>query len=69
MNLDRFAYGLDDPQDYVEKLEGNCKGCGANIYTNDEVVYFEDDMFCDYICLMKSIGAYEGVAGERTKVR
>ncbi|QBX91047.1 hypothetical protein PHGAL3_0008 [Phage Altai3] len=66
MNLDRFAYGLDDPQD--APVVGECMQCKGEIYKDNEVIRYEGDLFCDTVCLSEfllEIADYEEVvAGE-----
>lgn len=49
MNLDRFAYGLRDPQSYPTVAE--CAQCGCELYRNSEAIRYEGDLFCDRDCL------------------
>ena len=57
MNLDRFAYGLPDPQGVPEKKVGFCNTCQSAISLGDEVIELDGDYYCDYRCLMKHLGA------------
>lgn len=66
MNLDRFAYGLDDPQS--APVVGECGNCRGEIYKDNEVIRYEGDLFCDTVCLSEfllEMADYEEVvAGE-----
>lgn len=63
MSLDRFAYGLPDPQEKPAAVVGNCEHCSAEIMLGDEIIEYSDELFCDTRCLMKRIGAEEKCAG------
>ncbi|WP_339171503.1 hypothetical protein [Anoxybacillus sp. FSL W8-1294] len=49
MNLDRFAYGLRDPQSIP--MIGECAHCHAGIFKGYEVIRYEGELFCDTHCL------------------
>ena len=57
ISLDRFAYGLPDPQDVPEKKVGCCNTCQSAIMQGDEVIELDGDMYCDSVCLMRKLGA------------
>jgi hypothetical protein len=57
ISLDRFAYGLPDPQDVPEKRVGYCNTCQSAIFRGDEVVELDGDLYCDSKCLMRKLGA------------
>lgn len=61
--MDRFQYGLPDPQDKPAALVGACEHCGTEILLGDEVIEYSDELFCDAKCLMNRIGAEEVCAG------
>lgn len=62
MDLDRFAYGLPDAQAKPAALIATCC-CGEDILLGEEVVAYEDNLYCDSRCLMRGIGAVEIAAG------
>lgn len=62
MHLDRFAYGLPDQQALSEVRIARCC-CGEDIHLGDEVISYEDELYCSYRCLMDGIGAIEINAG------
>jgi len=62
MLLDRFAYGLPDRQALPEARITTCR-CGEEILLGDEVISYEDELYCGYRCLMDGIGATEINAG------
>lgn len=64
-SLDRFAQGLDDPQEDEDEVAGYCEGCGAALYVGDPV-YIVDGavLHRDEDCLAKYVGAEENVLRE-----
>lgn len=62
MHLDRFAYGLPDPQARPAAVVATCC-CGDDIFVGDEAISHEDNLYCGYRCLMEDIGAVEVNAG------
>ena len=57
--LDRFAYGLPDPQAAEPRIIGKCKHCDELIYAGYEHVILDGDYFCDVYCFAKYMGAEE----------
>lgn len=56
--MDRFAYGLPDRQEQPLVLVAKCNcGCGEDIYIGDEAIEHEGDLYIEYRCLLKGIGA------------
>ena len=65
ISLDRFAYGLPDPQERPAARVGECtyEKCQSAIYLGDEVVELDGDLYCDAYCLMKHLGGRYVAAG------
>ena len=57
VSLDRFAYGLPDPQEKEPSFVGTCKHCGTLICEGEFHVVLDDDVYCDSFCLAQSMGA------------
>lgn len=63
--MDRFAYGLPDSQAEPAAVIAKCScGCGEDIYFGDEAIEYEGDLYLEYRCLLKGIGASWVNAGE-----
>lgn len=61
-NLDRFAVGLEDPQEYEPRKVGHCPTCDEELHEGEEVREWNEFYFCDADCLAEKIGAEKVVA-------
>jgi len=58
LSLDRFAYGLPDPQAHEPKVIGKCAcGCGEEIVEGYEYIEYDGEWFADTSCFLKYHGA------------
>lgn len=57
--MDRFEYGLPDPQAQPIALAGYCaaQGCQEEFFLGDEVLQLGNEHFCGARCLAKHLGA------------
>lgn len=60
--MDRFEYGLPDPQE--AKALRHCDECGAEIYAGETVWVHGSERFCTNECLFDFIGAFTVTAGD-----
>lgn len=51
--FDRFERGLPDPQE--ARIVGKCEQCKYEIFEGNEVIRYEDLMFCDTFCLQEHL--------------
>lgn len=68
MNLDRFAQGLQDPQENEPEIFSSCDGCGEPILVGDSMldygcVLLHDDSTCTYNYTKRN--ASQTIAGEK----
>jgi hypothetical protein len=57
--LDRFAYGIADPQEREHEILGLCSQCGEKILPGYERVEWQNEVFCDLYCFARYMGARE----------
>ncbi|MGG1598516.1 hypothetical protein [Paenibacillus naphthalenovorans] len=63
-SLDRFAYGLPDPQEQEPPQVAQCTYCSEAIYADDEVTDVEGELFCNDACFRRHVGGCIVRAGD-----